>query len=88
MMINAALHALLREMEMGDVPDPLAQPLTLAVVWADLCRLAGEPLPPDVAALLAAPTPLRRVRAVPKPGHAGSDRVIRSRSLRSADYLE
>lgn len=66
MMINATLRALLREMEACNVPDPLAQPLTLALVWADLCRLAGEPLPPDVAALLAAPVPLRRVRAVPK----------------------
>jgi len=49
-----------------DVPDPLAQPLTLALVWADLARLAGEPLAAEVAALVDAPAPLRLVRSGPK----------------------
>ncbi len=66
MTINDVLHALIEEMAEGDVPDPLAQPCTLALVWADLARLAGEPLPAEVAALVDAPTPLRRVRPVPK----------------------
>ena len=50
----------------GDVPDPLAQPCTLALLWTDLARLAGEPLPAEVAALVDAPIPLRRLRPVPK----------------------
>jgi len=57
--INDTLHALVAEMAAGEVPDPLAQPCTLALVWADLARLAGEPLPAEVAALVDAPIPLR-----------------------------
>ncbi len=60
--INDTLRALVAEMVAGDVPDPLAQPCTLAVVWADLARLAGEPLPAEVAALVDAPIPLRRAQ--------------------------
>lgn len=66
-MINDTLRALVDEMAAGDVPDPLALPCTLALVWADLARLAGESLPAEVAALVGAPTPLRPIRAVPKP---------------------
>lgn len=65
--INDTLRALVAEMAAGDVPDPLAQPLTLALVWADLARLAGEPLPPEVAAMIAAPVPLRPCQPVPRP---------------------
>ncbi len=36
----------------------LSTPFTLAALWADLARLAGEPLPADVAAVLDAPVPL------------------------------
>lgn len=64
--INETLRALIAEMAAGDVPDPLAQPCTLALVWADLARLAGEPLPAEVAVLIDAPIPLRRLRSVPK----------------------
>lgn len=64
--ISDPLRALVAEMTAGDVPDPLAQPCTLALVWADLARLAGEPLPAEVAALVDAPIPLRRLRPVPK----------------------
>ncbi len=64
--INDTLRALVSEMTDGDVPDPLAQPCTLALIWADLCRLAGEPMPAEVAALVDAPIPLRRARQVPK----------------------
>ncbi len=67
MTINDALAVLVDEMAAADVPDPLAQPCTLALVWADLARLAGEPLPAEVAALVDAPIPLRPLRAVPKP---------------------
>ncbi len=69
--INDTLRALVDEMAEGDVPDPLAQPCTLALVWADLARLAGEPLPAEVAALVDAPLPLRRLHPVPKRGARG-----------------
>jgi len=67
MTINDAMRALIAEMAAGDVPDPLGQPCTLALVWADLCRLTAEPLPPEVAALIDAQIPLRRLRPAPKP---------------------
>ena len=69
MTINETLRALLAEMVADDVPDPLAQPYTLALIWADLARLAGEPLPSEVVALVDAPIPLRRLRPVPKRAH-------------------
>jgi hypothetical protein len=49
------------ELEADGIPDPLAETFTLSAVMADLFRLAGEPLPLDVAAYLtkpAAPEPL------------------------------
>jgi len=52
MTINEAMRALVAELGAGGVPAPLAQPLTLAALWGDLARLAGEPTPPEVAALL------------------------------------
>jgi len=36
----------------------LSTPFTFATLWADLARLAGEPLPADVAAVLDAPLDL------------------------------
>jgi hypothetical protein len=56
MTINLALTALVAELAEGDVPDPLSQRFRLAFVWADLARLAGEPLPAHVAAALDEPT--------------------------------
>lgn len=67
MRINTLLRVLIDELAADGVPDPLAQPLTLALVWADLARLAGEPLPPEVAAMIAAPMPLRPCQPVPRP---------------------
>lgn len=67
MSINDTLAALADELAADGVPDPLAQPLTLATVWCDLCRLAGESTPPEVAAFLAAPMPLPRIRRLPRP---------------------
>jgi hypothetical protein len=52
MTINAILAALVAEMQADEVIDPLAQRFTLAGVWADLARLAGEELPAEVAALV------------------------------------
>lgn len=72
MTINAAMALLVAELAEGEVPAPLAQRFTLATVWADLARLAGEPLPAPVTAVVAAaldatcePLPVRR------PVHAG-----------------
>jgi hypothetical protein len=66
MSINDAMRALVAEMIADDVPDPLAQPLTLVVVWADLARIVGQQMPAEVVALIDAPVPLRPIRSVPK----------------------
>ncbi len=50
MSVNHLLAALVTELEEGDVPTPLTQSLTLAAVWCDLARLAGEEPPAAVAA--------------------------------------
>ena len=42
----------LAELEDAGMPDPLSQSITVAAVLADLCRLAGEPVPADVALAL------------------------------------
>ena len=55
MTITQYLQQLVDELSEGDVPYPLAQSFTLATTFADLCRLAGEPVPPDVAAVLDEP---------------------------------
>ncbi len=55
MTITDALHALCAELAADGVPHPLGQSFTLAALWSDLARLAGEAVPPDVAALLDAP---------------------------------
>jgi hypothetical protein len=47
------LTLLCEEMAAEDVPDVLAQPVTLAALWADLARLAGEPPPRWVACAVA-----------------------------------
>lgn len=60
-MITETFRQLLAELSEGEVPDPLRQPMPLYAVWADLARLAGEPEPTEVAALMDAPAaaPLR-----------------------------
>lgn len=50
MTVNAIMHALTAELIEGDVPDPLGQEFTLALIWCDLARLAGEVPPADVLA--------------------------------------
>ena len=50
MTINDLLTLLCEEMAGEGVPDVLAQPVTLAALWDDLARLAGEPLPRRLAA--------------------------------------
>ena len=52
MSLNDLMALLVDELADGDIPAPLSQRFTLASTWADLARLAGEPIPPAVAALL------------------------------------
>ena len=52
MTINVAMAALVAELAEAEVPAPLSARFTLAAVWADLARLAGEPLPAAVAAVV------------------------------------
>jgi len=55
--VTAVLTALYAELA-EEIPDVLSTPFTFATLWADLARLAGEPLPADVAAVLDAPLDL------------------------------
>ncbi len=57
MPITAALTALYAELA-EEIPDVLTESFTFAGLWADLCRIAGEPVPRDVAAVLDAPLDL------------------------------
>ena len=63
--INDAMYLLIDELAAGDVPAPLTQSLSIATLWADLCRLAGEFPPAAVVALIDGPPegqmPLRGV---------------------------
>ncbi len=53
--IAALCARLLTELRAGAIGRPLAEPLAVGLVWADLCRLAGEEPPAAVRALLDAP---------------------------------
>lgn len=55
MTIADALIALAAELAEGGVPLPLSQRFTLAATAADLCRIAGEPVPALVLAALDGP---------------------------------
>ncbi len=55
--VTAALTALYAELAV-EIPDVLSTPFTFATLWADLARLAGEPVPRDVAAVRDAPLAL------------------------------
>ena len=57
--VTAAMRALVAELRAEGIPDPLGQPLALWAVWADLCRLADEPTPREVAARLDGETARR-----------------------------
>ena len=67
MTINVAMAALVAELAEAEVPAPLSARFTLAAVWADLARLAGEAPPPAALAVvgdaldtICEPLPLRR----------------------------
>ncbi len=50
--ITDLMQTLVADLAAEGVPHPAAHPFTLAVLWADLCRLAGEEPPAEVLALL------------------------------------
>ena len=52
MTINALMAALVAELTEGEIPQPLAQSFSLANVWSDLARLAGEELPAEALAVV------------------------------------
>ncbi len=52
MTINEAMVLLVAELIEAEIPMPLAQEFTLANVWCDLARLAGEELPADALAVV------------------------------------
>ncbi len=58
MTVNDALEAFCAELRAGGCPHPLDQPVTLGLLWFALCALAGEDVPPDVAALVDQPLAL------------------------------
>ena len=66
--VSRALELLIAELA-EDCPQPLTARLTLASVAADLCRLAGEPIPVAVLAALDGPT-----HAPPRPWPASGGR--------------
>jgi len=68
--VNTLMLALVAELHTEGIPDPLSTRLTLAALWDDLARLAGEELPADVAAALDAPVPLVPVVPVRRGSYA------------------
>jgi hypothetical protein len=89
MPINALMAALVAELEEGEIPNPLAERFTLANVWADLARLAGEELPAPVAALVDEPLGMTSEPVtVPEftRGNAGPERHRRGATLLDAPH--
>ncbi len=52
MTINELMAALVAELADGEIPQPLSKRFTLANIWADLARLAGEELPAEALAVV------------------------------------
>ena len=55
MSVNDLMAVLCDELAEGDVPEPLSESFTLAYIWLDLCRLAGEEPPAFLLALIDGP---------------------------------
>lgn len=76
-MINRWMAQLVEELHDEGPDDPLARPITLAAVWSDLCRQAGESPPAALGHYLgdesdpASQRPALRSAAVKTPGGAG-----------------
>ncbi len=52
MTINDIMALLVEELTEGEIPMPLAQEFTLANIWSDLARIAGEELPANALAVV------------------------------------
>ncbi len=52
MTINDLMALLVAELTADEIPAPLSQRFTLANIWADLARLAGEELPAEALAVV------------------------------------
>ena len=52
MTVNDLLAAFCDELAEGDVAEPLGESCTPALLWLDLCRLAGEEPPVFLVALV------------------------------------
>jgi hypothetical protein len=67
--VSSALEMLVAELVADEIPAPFAQRFTLASIAADLCRLAGEPVPAAVLDALdgvnCAPVLLRETHREP-----------------------
>jgi hypothetical protein len=72
MTVTRALDLLVAELEADEISAPLHQRLTLAAIAADLCRLAGEPVPAAVLDALDGPTcaPLAQRETHREPAYA------------------
>ncbi len=55
MSVNDLMARLCDELAEGDVAEPLGESFTLALLWLDLCRLAGEEPPAFLSALIDGP---------------------------------
>ena len=55
MSVNDLLARLCDELAEAEVPEPLGESFTLALLWLDLCRLAGEEPPAFLVALIDGP---------------------------------
>jgi len=52
MNLNDLMAALVAELADGEIPQSLSTRFTLANIWADLARLAGEELPAEALAVV------------------------------------
>lgn len=75
--IRRACATLAAALAAEGVPDPLNQPITIGMIWLDLCDLVGEMPPPYVEAMLDTPAawPLSAGSGVT---HAARRVVVRS----------
>ena len=78
MTINQCMALLVAELLAAGVPDPLGSEFTLAAVWDDLARLAGEQTPVEVLAALGEPLGETRQphRAPASPGAEGGGSTV------------
>ena len=70
MTITDALRTLCDELAADGLPAPLAQSFTLAALWHDLARLAGEEPPAAVVELLGTPEVVAGEPYQPPPAQA------------------